>query len=67
MFRRRFHLVLPFEIPTYGYREMCRSRNAIPITDTELTIIAAAAIIGVSSNSKNGYRTPAAIGIPAAL
>ena len=36
----------------------------MPITDTELNVIAALAIIGLSSNPKNGYSTPAAIGTP---
>ncbi len=31
-----------------------RRRNALPITDTELKLIAAAAIIGLNSNPKNG-------------
>jgi hypothetical protein len=31
-----------------------RRRNALPITDTELKLIAAAAIIGLSSNPTNG-------------
>ena len=43
------------------------SRSAFPITDTELTLIAAAAIIGDSSRPTNGYSTPAATGTPAAL
>jgi len=43
------------------------SRSALPMTDTELKLIAAAAIIGDSSRSKKGYSTPAAMGTPAAL
>ena len=43
------------------------SRSAFAMTDTELKLIAAAAIIGDSSSSKNGYATPAAIGTPAEL
>ena len=31
-----------------------RRRNALPMTDTELMLIAAAAIIGLNSNPKNG-------------
>lgn len=42
-------------------------RSALVMTDTELRLMAAAAIIGLRSNPKNGYRTPAAIGIPRAL
>ena len=44
-----------------------RSRSALAMTDTELKLIAAAAIIGESSRPVTGYRTPAAIGTPAAL
>src|SRR5688500_5551024 len=44
-----------------------RSRSALPMTDTELKLIAAAAIIGDSSTPNSGYSTPAATGIPAAL
>lgn len=44
-----------------------RKRNAFPITDTELKLIAAAAIIGLRSNPKNGYSTPDAIGMPSVL
>ena len=43
------------------------SRNEFPITETELKLIASAAIIGESSNPKAGYSTPAAIGIPSTL
>lgn len=55
----------------YGRRlvEMstARSRNALPTTLTDDNAIAAAAMIGDSSNPNTGYSTPAAIGIPAAL
>ncbi len=44
-----------------------RSRSALPITDTEDRLMAAAAMIGLSSSPVNGYRTPAAIGTPSAL
>ena len=37
------------------------------ITETELKLMAAAAIIGDNSIPKNGYNTPAAIGTPAVL
>jgi hypothetical protein len=39
----------------------------LPITETELKLIAAAAIIGLSRMPKKGYRAPAARGIPRAL
>ncbi len=38
------------------------SLSEFPMTDTELKLIAAAAIIGLSKSPKNGYRTPAAKG-----
>jgi len=44
-----------------------RKRSALPTTDTELRLMAAAASIGDKRSPKNGYRTPAAIGTPAAL
>lgn len=42
-------------------------RNALLITETELKLIAAAAIIGLSNSPVNGYRTPAAMGTPSTL
>lgn len=49
------------------YNFKLRKRNAFTITDTELKLIAKAAIIGESNIPKNGYKTPAAIGIPKTL
>ena len=49
------------------YSRARRSLSALPMTETELKLIAAAAIIGDSSRPKNGYSTPAAIGTPAEL
>jgi len=43
------------------------SLSELPITETELKLIAAAAIIGDNSIPKKGYSTPAAIGTPAVL
>lgn len=43
------------------------NRSALPITETELKLIAKAAIIGESSIPKNGNKTPAAIGTPKVL
>ncbi len=43
------------------------SRSAFPITLTEDSAIAAAAIMGDSRRPKTGYSTPAAIGTPAPL
>lgn len=46
----------------------CRpSRSALVITETELKLMAAAAIIGLSKIPKNGYSIPAAIGTPTEL
>jgi hypothetical protein len=42
-------------------------RSALAITETELKVIAALAIIGLSSRPKKGYRTPAATGTPTVL
>src|SRR5262249_29763905 len=44
-----------------------RRRKALPTTETELKLIAAAAIMGLSNRPKKGYRTPAAIGTPRML
>ena len=44
-----------------------RRRSALVITKTELKLMAAAAMTGLSSRPKNGYRTPAANGTPRAL
>jgi hypothetical protein len=44
-----------------------RSRRALAMTDTLDRLIAAAASIGDSSSPVNGYRTPAAIGMPSVL
>jgi len=42
-------------------------RRAFVTTETELRLIAAAAMTGLSSRPNTGYSTPAAIGTPAAL
>ena len=47
--------------------ESPRSRRAFAITDTELKLIARAAIIGDSNWPVKGYKAPAANGIPIAL
>ncbi len=39
---------------SFGYNVILRRRSALPITDTELKLIAAAAIIGLSSSPVNG-------------
>ena len=53
--------------PTNGYNFTFLSRSAFDITDTELNVIAAAAIIGFNRMPNAGYSTPAASGIPSAL
>ena len=50
---------------TYNFTRF--SLSELVITETELKLIAAAAIIGDSSMPKNGNSTPAAIGTPAVL
>lgn len=50
-----------------AHRETRLSRSAFPMTDTELNVIAALAIIGLRSNPNQGYRIPAATGTPATL
>ncbi len=59
-------LTLPAD-PDRGYRLTRRSRRALPITETELKLIAAAAIMGLSKRPKAGYSSPAAIGTPTVL
>ena len=49
------------------YRSMRRSRSAFAMTDTELRLIAALAIIGDSRMPNTGYSRPAATGTPSAL
>ena len=44
-----------------------RSRSALPTTNTELKLIASAAIIGFILRSKAAYQQPAAIGMPMML
>jgi hypothetical protein len=49
------------------YMRVIRSRSALPITETELKLIAAAAMMGLKRIPKAGYSTPAATGIPTTL
>ena len=46
---------------------MVRKRKAFAITETELKLIAKAAIIGDNNNPNTGNKTPAAIGTPNTL
>lgn len=50
-----------------NYNLTFRNRREFAITDTELKLIAAAAIIGESKIPKTGNNNPAAIGIPITL
>src|SRR5699024_5246975 len=50
-----------------AYRGCLRKRSALVTTDTELRLIANAAIIGDSVMPNHGYRTPAARGMPMPL
>ena len=43
------------------------SRKAFPITETELRVMAALAMIGLKRMPKKGYSAPAAIGTPIVL
>lgn len=70
------HNAKNFVVPAYhrgndsrihGHNAARRKRNAFPITDTELRLIAALAIIGLSKMPNHGYRMPAATGTPTKL
>lgn len=50
-----------------SYNFIRLSRRALDITDTELKLMATAAIIGDNNNPTNGYNIPAAIGTPSEL
>ena len=50
-----------------SYNLKLRSLNALTITETELNVIAALAIIGDSRIPTKGNKTPAAIGTPITL
>jgi hypothetical protein len=55
-----------FHIPVF-YNCTRLSLSELPITETELKLMAAAAIMGDNSIPKKGYNTPAAMGTPAVL
>ena len=50
-----------------AYNLLRLSFSAFAITDTELKLIAALAMMGLSNTPKNGYNAPAATGTPSAL
>lgn len=45
---------LRLQLSRAAYNSTLRSRNALPITDTELKLIAALAIIGLNSRPNTG-------------
>jgi hypothetical protein len=49
------------------HRACRRKRRALPMTETELSVIAALAMMGLRSSPNLGYKTPAAIGTPRTL
>ena len=53
--------------PPFAHSFARRRRRALPITETELRLMAAAAKMGGNSRPKAGYSTPAAIGTPSTL
>jgi hypothetical protein len=65
--RYLFHPSILRHDPFHDHSLTFRSRKALPMTETELRLIAAPAMIGLSSKPKNGYSTPAATGIPSPL
>ena len=62
------HLIVPLTLLGSEIHSFIdRSRSALAMTETELKLIAAPAIIGLRRIPKNGYKAPAAIGTPSAL
>ena len=57
----------PTSLRPEHYRSCRRRRSALPMTDTELNVIAALAMMGLSSSPNAGYSTPAATGTPSTL
>lgn len=53
--------------PATAYSDTVRKRSALPITDTDERLMASAAMSGLNNQPVEGYRTPAASGIPKAL
>ena len=58
---------LPMESKLQSHTRLRRKRRALPITDTELKLIASAAILGDSGHPVNGQITHAANSKPSAL
>src|SRR5205807_9369472 len=63
----RFDRSLTGTLRASTHKTTRRRRSAFPITETELKVMAALAIIGLRSSPKIGYSTPAASGTPSAL
>jgi hypothetical protein len=61
------HVSSSAAVSKISYKGSFRKRSAFAMTETELTVIAALAIIGLRSRPKKGYRTPAARGTPSVL
>ena len=66
-FRIFMSRIIPMVLRSVGYIFTRFNLSAFNITETELKLIAAAAMMGESSRPKNGYSTPAAIGMPSTL
>ena len=62
-----FQVLMRVKLTPRTYNFVFFNRNAFTITDTELKLIAAAAITGDNNKPKTGYNTPAAMGTPAEL
>ena len=61
--KQRF--TFPARIRFYSFA--ARKRSALLMTDTELKLMAAAAMIGLNKIPNLGYRMPAAMGTPTEL
>ena len=57
--------IQPIKFSRYNFNPL--NLKELIITDTELKLIANAAIIGDSKMPKNGYKSPAATGMPRTL
>ncbi len=62
-----FSVSRPTSLRPEHYRSCRRRRSALPMTDTELNVIAALAMMGLSRSPNAGYSTPAATGTPSTL
>ena len=60
-------ILLTLHDSRFALFQTLRKRNELETTETELNAMAAAANSGFSNIPKNGYKAPAAIGIPITL